>query len=150
MLQRRAADRHVYVHYLNTDKRLDEWVPETSIRLLDDDASTNGVNGTNGVTEPPSSATPSEPTTRSRKRKRAVAAPDEEPLAEGGLAPPDVGVSLQGRHMVTNPVAKANRRGGNTSEDDDIAEHRMITARRNFELVNFGTWQIKTWYAILN
>ncbi|KZT42767.1 histone acetyltransferase, MYST superfamily [Sistotremastrum suecicum HHB10207 ss-3] len=49
--------------------------------------------------------------------------------------------------MVTNPLAVASRKGGNTSEDEDIAEHRMITARRNFERVFFGPkWRIKTWY----
>ncbi|KZS90340.1 acyl-CoA N-acyltransferase [Sistotremastrum niveocremeum HHB9708] len=148
VLQRRAADKHVYVHYLNTDKRLDEWIPEDSIRLLDATASTNGINGTNGTTDPPPSTATSETQTRGRKRKRGGVAPsDEPPPSEGGLAPPDVGVSLQGRHMVTNPLAVASRKGGNTSEDEDIAEHRMITARRNFERVFFGPkWRIKTWY----
>ncbi|KAH7884038.1 acyl-CoA N-acyltransferase [Phlebopus sp. FC_14] len=33
-----------------------------------------------------------------------------------------------------------------TDEDLDIQYHRQITAQRNFDRVNFGQWQIKTWY----
>ncbi|KAI6009095.1 acyl-CoA N-acyltransferase [Pisolithus marmoratus] len=33
------------------------------------------------------------------------------------------------------------------SEEDELeVQHRQITARRNFDRVNFGQWQIKTWY----
>lgn len=33
------------------------------------------------------------------------------------------------------------------SEEDELeVQHRQITARRNFDKVNFGQWQIKTWY----
>jgi histone acetyltransferase HTATIP/histone acetyltransferase MYST1 len=35
---------------------------------------------------------------------------------------------------------------GNSSEEEGIAEHQMLTARRNFDLVNFGEYQMKTWY----
>ncbi|KAF4584674.1 hypothetical protein EYR40_004660 [Pleurotus pulmonarius] len=33
-----------------------------------------------------------------------------------------------------------------TEEDFDIRHHNKITAQRNFDKVNFGMWQIKTWY----
>ncbi|KAL4069067.1 acyl-CoA N-acyltransferase [Scleroderma yunnanense] len=33
-----------------------------------------------------------------------------------------------------------------TEEDLDIQHHKQITAQRNFDKVNFGKWQIKTWY----
>ncbi|EGN92699.1 hypothetical protein SERLA73DRAFT_146777, partial [Serpula lacrymans var. lacrymans S7.3] len=36
ILQRRA-DGHVYVHYENTDKRLDEWVPESELKLVSEE-----------------------------------------------------------------------------------------------------------------
>ncbi|KAI6159459.1 acyl-CoA N-acyltransferase [Pisolithus thermaeus] len=33
------------------------------------------------------------------------------------------------------------------SEEDELeVQHKQITARRNFDKVNFGQWQIKTWY----
>lgn len=32
-----------------------------------------------------------------------------------------------------------------TEEDYDIQHHKQITAQRNFDMVNFGDWQIKTW-----
>ncbi|KIK04139.1 hypothetical protein K443DRAFT_93701 [Laccaria amethystina LaAM-08-1] len=33
-----------------------------------------------------------------------------------------------------------------TEEDYDIQHHKQITAQRNFDFVNFGEYQIKTWY----
>ncbi len=33
-----------------------------------------------------------------------------------------------------------------TEEDFDFEHHQQITAQRNFDKVNFGHWQIKTWY----
>ncbi|KZV77544.1 acyl-CoA N-acyltransferase [Peniophora sp. CONT] len=33
-----------------------------------------------------------------------------------------------------------------TEEEYDIQHHKQITAKRNFDKVNFGQWQIKTWY----
>lgn len=33
-----------------------------------------------------------------------------------------------------------------TEEELDIQQHKQITAQRNFDRVNFGKWQIKTWY----
>ena len=34
-------------------------------------------------------------------------------------------------------------------EDDiDLGESRKKTEKRNFDKVNFGQWQIKTWYII--
>ena len=34
-----------------------------------------------------------------------------------------------------------------TEEELDIEQHKQITSQRNFDKVNFGKWQIKTWYA---
>ncbi|KAI0034324.1 acyl-CoA N-acyltransferase, partial [Vararia minispora EC-137] len=33
-----------------------------------------------------------------------------------------------------------------TEEEFDIQHHKQITSRRNFGKVNFGQWQMKTWY----
>ncbi|OAX40490.1 acyl-CoA N-acyltransferase [Rhizopogon vinicolor AM-OR11-026] len=33
-----------------------------------------------------------------------------------------------------------------TEEEFDIKHHKQITAKRNFDKVNFGQWRIKTWY----
>lgn len=32
-----------------------------------------------------------------------------------------------------------------TEEEFDIKHHKQITAKRNFDKVNFGQWRIKTW-----
>jgi histone acetyltransferase MYST1 len=31
------------------------------------------------------------------------------------------------------------------TEEYDIQHHKQITAQKNFEMVNFGKWQMKTW-----
>lgn len=35
-----------------------------------------------------------------------------------------------------------------TEEEYDIEHHKQITAKRNFDKVIFGRWQIKTWYVL--
>lgn len=110
VLERRAAE--AYVHYLNTDKRLDEWVPASTVRPL----------------SPPASPTPP------RKRRRTsvpVPAPASDPPKLPAIAAP-----LAEEQAAVEVL---------TEEQFDIQHHRQITARRNFDKVNFGTWQIKTW-----
>jgi hypothetical protein len=121
ILQRR--DGEVYVHYVNTDKRLDEWVSESAVKPVAEDAeassSSHVANGRkrkrNEVIHPKSSSP-----TRYRSVDFAI---DDDDLVE-----------TQGEPM--------------TEEDYDIQHHKQITAQRNFDKVNFGHWQIKTWYVV--
>jgi hypothetical protein len=120
ILQRREGE--VYVHYVNTDKRLDEWVPEKSVKLAEEDAEASSSHAING-----------------RKRKRgentnqlANSSPIRYRSVEFALDDDDV-EEIQGEV-------------GMTEEDYDIQHHKQITAQRNFDKVNFGHWQIKTWY----
>lgn len=109
ILERRPNE--VYVHYANTDKRLDEWVLESKTRLMDNSNGSDAVH-TNGHV---------------KKRKRSVSPELGEPtgVAGEGATPKEVKMS---------------------EEEYDIEHHKQITARRNFDRVNFGRWQIKTWY----
>ncbi|KAF8499008.1 acyl-CoA N-acyltransferase [Russula emetica] len=105
VLDRRLGE--VFVHYLGTDKRLDEWVSADNIRA---------------TTPPRDSVSPGHETspprrvngTSTRKRRRSASPPKAHDTRE-----------------TTQPPA---------------ALPTMASTRRNFDKVNFGTWQIKTWY----
>ncbi|KAI0344184.1 acyl-CoA N-acyltransferase [Trametopsis cervina] len=107
VLERRPAE--IYVHYANTDKRLDEWVPESTVRVT-------------SVKGPAAKAhTQTNGAAKKRKRSSSPGLPDEN--GKG----------------VTKEIKMSE-------EEYDIEHHKQITARRNFDKVNFGKWQIKTWY----
>ncbi|KAI0089918.1 acyl-CoA N-acyltransferase [Irpex rosettiformis] len=109
ILERRPDE--VYVHYANTDKRLDEWVLESSVRLADVKGSVSESHlRTNGAAV-------------AKKRKRSIS-----PVGQG-----------------TDDEETA-REVKMSEEEYDIEHHKQITAKRNFDKVNFGKWQIKTWY----
>ena len=123
-----VLDRHddeVYVHYVNTDKRLDEWVSESSVRPAGQHEAAAG-GATNGV---------------SRKRKRgspgdASARRGSSSRSDAGSAPPP---------GPSESASRAGAAGSITEEEFDIAHQKQITAKRNFEKVIFGRWQIRTW-----
>ena len=117
MLERRAGE--VYVHYVNSDKRLDEWVSEAIVRPAGQHEATMSSKGT------------------SRKRKRV---PTDGSLDEAGRrSPTHLDAGSMGPWEFGLPK-------GITEEEYDIQHHKQITAKRNFDKVNFGRWQIKTWY----
>ncbi len=67
VLERRPDE--VYVHYANTDKRLDEWVSESSVRLTDVNDTVPGLHiVTNG--------------SKMKKRKRSFSPPGLEEEGE--------------------------------------------------------------------
>ena len=113
------------MHYADTDKRLDEWIPESIIRLLPSNANT------------PKASTPDASST-SRKRKRPSVERDSA-LPEGSRASSELRVD--GGEGGATSVAI-------TEEEYDIEHHKQITAKRNFDKVIFGRWQIKTWYVL--
>lgn len=122
ILRRRAGE--VYVHYVNTDKRLDEWIPESDFRPAEDRrVSDHGGN--------------------SRKRKRSIhsisfSSGSHRPSAD----PSGAGAGQTSDHTRSG---SAPEDAATTEEDYDIQHHKQITAQRNFDKVNFGKWQIKTW-----
>ncbi|KAI0369899.1 acyl-CoA N-acyltransferase [Pilatotrama ljubarskyi] len=118
VLERHGED--VYVHYVNTDKRLDEWVPARDVRPAGNHEVDMASNGT------------------SRKRKRGSAEREGSTRRAGspGQPVPDAG------SVKTEDTGAAMI----TEEEYDIQHHKQITAKRNFDKVIFGRWQIKTWY----
>ncbi|KZT08983.1 acyl-CoA N-acyltransferase [Laetiporus sulphureus 93-53] len=121
VLERRGDE--VYVHYVNSDKRLDEWLPQAAVRP----AGSHEANMAGSATY--------------RKRKRGSV--DEETSASTRLsrspAQSDVlAAGLAGTDTVEDPPI--------TEEEYDIEHHKQITAKRNFDKVIFGRWEIKTWY----
>ncbi|CAL1696908.1 unnamed protein product [Somion occarium] len=119
ILERRPQE--VYVHYADTDKRLDEWILETSLK----------PSGDSDIDMSNSSAGPS-----SRKRKRGSV--DRDVLVESRASSE---VRQDGEGVAVDAAGITI-----TEEEYDIEHHKQITARRNFDKVNFGRWQIKTWY----
>ena len=121
ILQRRKGE--VYVHYVNTDKRLDEWVSDSAVKPVEDAAETSSsLHVGNG-----------------RKRKR------DKPNRPRTSSP----MRYRSVDFVINDNNLVETRGeAMTEEDYDIQHHKQITAQRNFDKVNFGHWQIKTWYVV--
>ncbi|KAK2459774.1 hypothetical protein APHAL10511_008206 [Amanita phalloides] len=120
-----VLDKHrdeVYVHYLNTDKRMDEWIPETSLRPVP--AESNVSNGTPTETVRRTTGT---------KRKRGHSSMSPSPDVNK-----DEAVSAEPIQEESTVII--------SEEDYDLEHHKRITAQRNFEKVHFGEWQIKTWY----
>ncbi|CAE6444086.1 unnamed protein product [Rhizoctonia solani] len=118
-----------YVHYEGRDKRLDEWVPTSAVRLdgdsanqthevdLDNQAGSRAKkrNRTTGPSLAPSDGTP-------------APAPDDE-INSPATIPSTLGPSLR------------------TRDQTEAAQHHItLTAQRNFDRVCFGQWSIKTWY----
>ncbi|KZT22090.1 acyl-CoA N-acyltransferase [Neolentinus lepideus HHB14362 ss-1] len=117
ILQRGSGE--VYVHYLNTDKRMDEWVPEAIVRLVEEQ----------GQAQSP----------LIHKRKRASTNGEG---SEARSREDSVGPSVSG----DQPDASMDADAAMTEEEYDIQHHKQITAKRNFGNVIFGHWKIKTWY----
>ncbi|KAI0717529.1 acyl-CoA N-acyltransferase [Cerioporus squamosus] len=122
-------NEEVYVHYVNTDKRLDEWVAERDVRLAGGYEAEVAANGhSNGVT---------------RKRKRGST--DGESPRRGSPARAN-GDAASGSAQPEDPDASMGNASVVTEEEYDIEHHKQITAKRNFDKVIFGRWQIRTWY----
>jgi len=121
ILQRREDE--VYVHYLNTDKRLDEWVSEGAVKPVEENA--------------PASSSSHPANGRKRKRdetRRLISSSSPARYRSVDFAIDD------------DDLAEIQAEVSMTEEDYDIQHHKQITAQRNFDKVNFGHWQMKTWY----
>ena len=115
-LRSKKGERQRCDHRFN---RLDEWVPEAEVRIAPGQEAEVSANGA----EPGGS----------RKRKRG----DEGLASDAGT--PRAGLS--GTPAGDDPPAAAYI----TEEEYDIQHHKQITAKRNFDKVIFGRWEIKTW-----
>lgn len=104
------------MHYLNADKRLDEWLPQSALRPS---GSHEAAMESNGI---------------ARKRKRGSTGEEN---STSRAASPGHSDALAGS---VGPEAQAI-----TEEEYDIQHHKQITAKRNFDKVIFGRWEIKTW-----
>ncbi|KAI9462733.1 acyl-CoA N-acyltransferase [Boletus coccyginus] len=124
VLQRRSSDSHAYVHYEGSDKRLDEWVPGSELRRV----------------EPDSDALPSG--TNNGKRKRE----DESTTSRPGSPTNSTRASSLERTPFPDAQTPTASQDTMTDEDFELQHYKQITAQRNFDKVNFGQWQIKTWY----
>lgn len=108
----------MYVHYGDTDKRLDEWIPETDLRNIAGELRHREADNAEG--------------SNTRKRKR-------DSLSPLSPTPHQPSTDTPGMADGTKPKVPL------TEEEFDIRHHKQITAKRNFDKVNFGQWQIKTW-----
>ncbi|KAF8339782.1 acyl-CoA N-acyltransferase [Cantharellus anzutake] len=107
-----------YVHYTNSDKRLDEWVDIEALHLLQAE---NGAETREGR---------SSRATRAQKRKLEEAL---DSASESALTP--------GSHIDSDTLF-------HDDEERSILEQQRKTYRRNYPQVVFGYWKIKTWCVI--
>ena len=127
---------HAYVHYLNTDKRLDEWVSEELIRPATEHEAGPTTMG-------PSSSTTNGIQTRKRKRGSDTTQPSSAArrVSNAANAQPDAPAEEATNGAGTQPTQLREL----TEEEYDIQQHRKLFSKRNFDKVVFGQWQIKTW-----
>lgn len=130
VLQKRPGE--LYIHFIGTDKRMDEWVPEDSCTIRETLATA--------------------PETGSRKRKRGRfndTATTEAPSMNGLFLQNSVaGPSAMGgemRNIESDRVMKSFL----AEEELDETQHKHLTAQRNFDSVIFDEWKIRPWYVTL-
>ncbi|KAJ3735360.1 acyl-CoA N-acyltransferase [Lentinula guzmanii] len=112
----------VYVHYVNLEKRNDEWVPKSLLRHMPSSSTSNGV-------------------VPSKKRKRSSSRRPTASISRSRSAVSDEDSSKD--HQTNGqPVGKVVM----TEEEYDLHHHKKINTRRNFDQVCIGEWLIKTWY----
>ncbi|EIN13298.1 acyl-CoA N-acyltransferase [Punctularia strigosozonata HHB-11173 SS5] len=142
VLDRRGVQdaEEVYVHYLGTDKRLDEWVPANVVSI-----------SANQPELDPSTS----PAALGRKRRRARSSSvgvSEAPDTREGSLEPDDEAEMNGNGSIVDGASDAGALGVDdgtammTEEEFDLQHHKRMFAQRNFETVTFYEWQIRTWY----
>lgn len=127
------------MHYVNTDKRMDEWVPESRVKII------GGVKAESSTSAVPIEGTPAATshTNGTKKRKRSTSidgghSHDSRKAHTAQLVPSEIGGA---------PVPDDDPKTLKMSEEEyDMEHHKQITARRNFDKVIFGKWAIRTWY----
>ncbi|PIL30752.1 hypothetical protein GSI_06920 [Ganoderma sinense ZZ0214-1] len=152
--QAHVLERHgdeVYVHYVNTDKRLDEWVAQRDVRP----AATHeaDVAATSGAGRKRKRGRPANAHAKAKAKANANANANGEGSASRRGSPSSRDSRLRSgsgsaQPEMQNASTDAARVSASviTEEEYDIEHHKQITAKRNFDKVIFGRWQIKTWY----
>ncbi|KAH7334038.1 acyl-CoA N-acyltransferase [Rhizoctonia solani] len=127
IIQQRGSE--YYVHYEGRDKRLDEWVPTSSVRLESDSTGQTNeldLDGQDG--------------SRAKKRNRTTGP---------SLGHSDGTPATTQDDEVNSPATLPSTLGPSphTRDQTEAAQqHITLTAQRNFDRVNFDQWHIKTWY----
>lgn len=126
-----------YVHYLSTDKRLDEWVSDELIRPAAEHEARTAIMG-------PSSSTTNGIQTRKRKRDSDTAqlSPTTRRVSNAATTQPDTAKKEDASNGAESQPIQLREL---TEEEYDIQQHRKLFSKRNFDRVVFGQWQIKTW-----
>ena len=119
ILQKRPHE--VYVHYVDTDKRLDEWVPEGSCQLQEL-SEQQGPPTKKRRGRPPRKLTP-EPSASTNAEATPVPA-SETVVEENGVT---------AAHVILS------------EEEFDMRQHKQLTAQKNFDTVMFDVWKITPW-----
>ncbi|KAG5649878.1 hypothetical protein H0H81_001670 [Sphagnurus paluster] len=139
ILQRSAGQ--AYVHYVGTDKRLDEWIPDSALSV----AANQGTSDTQADDSDSDSdasmalgADVNESGSKRRKRGR--------PTRQGSISEEQEQHAGPSQPTPASTQQDTQREVIMTEEDFDIEAHKKITAQRNFDKVFFGEWQVKTWY----
>lgn len=133
------------MHYVDMDKRMDEWVPEDICRLQE-----------TPVPPPPPPAIP-EPKKRRAGRPR-TRRPENDAEASSSTAPngfsapllPDPEDEMQTQEDGEPPAAQAPIEVVMTEEEFDLRHHQQLNMQKNFDMVVFDTWKIKPWYVGLS
>ena len=126
VLQHRPSDGHPYVRYEGSDKRLDQWIPGPELRRV----------------EPPSDALPSGANNGKRKRETSTSRP---------VSPTNsTRASSFGATRLPDAKTITALQDTMTEDDFDVQHYKQNAAQRNFDKVNFGRWQIKTWYVAVS
>ena len=133
---------NAYVHYLNTDKRLDEWVSDEFIRPATEHEARVAIMG-------PSSSTTNGIQTRKRKRDSDAAqpSPTSRRVSNAAATQPD---AARGEGTSNGAGTQPIQPRELTEEEYDIQQHRKLFSKRNFDRVVFGQWQIKTWCVLIH
>ena len=128
---------NAYVHYLNTDKRLDEWVSDEFIRPTTEHEAKVAIMG-------PSSSSTNGIQTRKRKRdsNAAQSSPTQRRVSNAAATQP---AAARDEDAPNGAETQPTQPRELTEEEYDIQQHRKLFSKRNFDRVVFGQWQIKTW-----
>jgi histone acetyltransferase MYST1 len=112
----KRRDNDVFVHYVDLDRRMDEWIPEAECIPITEKKKRGRPKKSRAATEAPAETQVS--TTALTSRGRSVAPP-----------------MANGKTGVKKIVM--------TEEEFDILQHKLPD--KNFEKVYFGKWEVKTW-----
>lgn len=112
------TNKNYYVHYIHEDKRMDEWVPAETC---------SAVQGSS---------------LERKKRKRS------DPSSSSPVRANSPDHETSGAFPSSEPTEPHTEDPTMTLIEDeyDLAQHKKITAARNFDDVYFGEWRIQTWF----